>query len=67
MSEYKFIRDKSSNAVLNTDMNALEKYKFTRTQRLQEQEVLQKCVDDINSLKGDMQEIKNLLLKISEN
>ena len=66
MSEYKFIRDKSSNAVLNTDMNALEKYKFTRTQRLQEQEVLQKCVDDINSLKGDMQEIKNLLLKISE-
>ena len=67
MSEYKFIRDKSSNAVLNTDMNALEKYKFARTQRLQEQEVLQKCVDDINSLKGDMQEIKNLLLKISEN
>ena len=67
MSEYKFIRDKSSNAVLNTDMNALEKYKFTRTQRFQEQEVLQKCVDDINSLKGDMQEIKNLLLKISEN
>ena len=66
MSEYKFVRDELSNAVLNTDMNALEKYKFTRTQRLQEQEVLQKCVDDINSLKGDMQEIKNLLLKISE-
>ena len=66
MSEYKFIRDKSSNAVLNTDMNALEKYKFTRTQRLQEQEVLQKCVDDISSLKDDMVEIKNLLQKISE-
>ena len=66
MSEYKFIRDKSSNAVLNTDMNALEKYKFARTQRLQEQEVLQKCVDDISSLKDDMVEIKNLLQKISE-
>ena len=66
MSEYKFIRDELSNAVLNTDMSALEKYKFIRDQRLQEQEVLQNCVTDINTLKDDMQEIKNLLLKISE-
>ena len=66
MSEHKFVRDTLSKAVLNTDVNALEQYKFARDQRLQEQNVLQNCVDDISSLKADMTEIKNLLLKISE-
>tara|TARA_B000000460_G_C21442436_1_gene360071 strand:- start:445 stop:648 length:204 start_codon:yes stop_codon:yes gene_type:complete len=67
MSEHKFIRDNVSNAILNTNTNALEKYKISRNQRVQEKEVLQNCVDDINSLKDDMQEIKNLLIKMSEN
>ena len=67
MSEHKFVRDNLSKAVLNTDINALEQYKLIRNQRLQEQSTLQNCVTDINSLKDDMQEIKNLLLKLSEN
>ena len=67
MSEHKFIRDNVSNAILITNTNALEKYKISRNQRVQEKEVLQNCVDDINSLKDDMQEIKNLLIKMSEN
>ena len=66
MSEHKFVRDTLSKAVLNTDVNALEQYKITRDQRLQEQNILQNCVEDISSLKDDMQEIKNLLLKMSE-
>ena len=67
MSEHKFVRDTLSKAVLNTDLNALEQYKFARNQRLQEQDILHNCVADINILKDDMQEIKNLLLKMSEN
>ena len=67
MSEHKFVRDILSKAVLNTDINSLEQYKMTRDKRLQEQDTLQNCVTDINTLKDDMQEIKNLLLKISEN
>ena len=67
MSEHKFVRDTLSKAVLNTDINALEQYKFARDKRLQEQTILQNCVDDINILKDDMQEIKNLLIKMSEN
>ena len=67
MSEHKFIRDNISNAILNTNINALEQYKISKNQRVQEKEVLQNCVDDINSLKDDMQEIKNLLIKMSEN
>ena len=66
MSEHKFVRDTSSKAVLNTDITALEAYKMSRDRRLQEQSTLQNCVADINILKDDMQEIKNLLLKMSE-
>jgi len=66
MSEHKFVRDTLSKAVLNTDVNALEQYRVARDKRLQEQNILQNCVDDISSLKDDMNEIKNLLLKISE-
>ena len=66
MSEHKFVRDNLSKAVLNTDISALEQYKIARDQKIKEQDILQNCVTDINTLKDDMQEIKNLLLKISE-
>ena len=66
MSEHKFIRDNVSNAVLNTDVSSLEKYKIERERREQEQNILNNCVNDISTLKDDMQEIKNLLLKMSE-
>ena len=67
MSEHKFVRDNNSNAVLNTNINALEQYKISRNQRLQEKEVLQNCIADINTLKADMRDIKNLLIKMNEN
>ena len=67
MIEHKFVRDTLSKAVLNTDVNALEQYRFARDQRLQEQNILQECVSNIDVLKKDIQDIKNLLLKISEN
>ena len=67
MSEHKFVRDRVSNAVLNTDISALEKYKIERARREQEQDILNNCITDINILKEDMQEIKNLLIKMSEN
>ena len=66
MSEHKFVRDNNSKAVLNTDTSALEQYKIAREQKMKEQSILQNCVTDINTLKDDMQEIKNLLLKMSE-
>ena len=67
MSELKYIRDDTSKAVINTDRNALEQYKVERIRRENEQNTLQECVSNINVLKKDMTEIKNLLLKISEN
>ena len=67
MSEHKFVRDNLSSAVLNTDGSGLEQYKIARDQRLREQDILNNCITDINILKEDMQEIKNLLIKMSEN
>ena len=67
MSEHKFVRDNLSSAVLNTDGSALEQYKIARDQRLREQDILNNCINDINILKTDMREIKNLLIKMSEN
>jgi|APSaa5957512535_1039671.scaffolds.fasta_scaffold347472_2 hypothetical protein len=66
MSELKYTRDSNSSAVLNTDKTALSRYKINRAIKLEEQKKLQDCITDINTLKDDMQEIKNLLLKISE-
>ena len=66
MSEHKFVRDNSSKAILNTDISALEQYKIARDKKMKEESILQNCVTDINTLKDDMQEIKNLLLKLSE-
>ncbi|SVB14303.1 uncharacterized protein METZ01_LOCUS167157 [marine metagenome] len=45
----------------------MENYKIERARREQEQDILNNCVNDINILKDDMQEIKNLLIKMSEN
>ena len=67
MSEHKFIRDNISKAVLNTDASALEQYKFSIEQRMNEQNLLRQCINDVNTLKDDMKEIKNLLLKLREN
>ena len=67
MSELKYIRDDTSKAILNTDLTALEQYRKKKEQKLQEQNIIQNCVTDINILKDDMTEIKNLLIKLSEN
>ena len=67
MSEHQFVRDNNSNAILNTNISALEQYRISKNQRVQEQDTLQNCVDDINTLKEDMRDIKNLLIKMNEN
>ena len=48
MSEHKFVRDRVSNAVLNTDINALENYKIERARREQEQDILNNCITAVS-------------------
>ena len=67
MTEHKFIRDPISNAVLNTNINAMEQYKIERARLEKEQNTLKEGLNDINILKEDMKDIKNLLIKMNEN
>jgi len=51
------VRDKTSNAVLNTDMDALQKYKMKRNIERQRD-------SEISELKTEMSEIKSLLYQL---
>jgi hypothetical protein len=56
------IRDTKSKAILNTDAQALNKYREERDFKLK----LQKIVQENDQMKSDINEIKNLLLKVLE-
>jgi hypothetical protein len=56
------VREKTSKAILNTDVHALNKYKEERDFKLK----LQKVVQENDQMKNDIAEIKNLLLKVLE-
>jgi hypothetical protein len=63
------VRDKNSNAILNTDQLALNKYKEERERLLK----IKNAVDDTETLKKevaqtkqDINEIKQMLMKLME-
>jgi hypothetical protein len=60
MDPDKIIRDKSSTAIINTDIDALSAYRAKRDQRNK----INELENDINSVKNDLLEIKNLLNQI---
>jgi predicted nuclease with TOPRIM domain len=53
------VRDEASNAVLNADLSSLQAYRERRAKSLQ-------MVQDVENLKSDVSEIKNLLLQLIE-
>jgi tetrahydromethanopterin S-methyltransferase subunit B len=55
--EAALVRDASTNAVLNTDMSALEQYRARRAKATQLQ-------NDVEDLKSEMSEIKELLRQL---
>lgn len=54
------VRDKKNNAILNTDKEALNKYKEERDFKLKQI----KSLNDVEDLKSDMKQIKNLLKEL---
>lgn len=57
-----FIRDYNSGAVLNTDNNALKAYKAKKTH----QKKINNSIEEIDNLKEEIKEIKQLLNVIAE-
>lgn len=56
------VRDRKSNAILNVDNNALNKYKQERERLLK----LKSVVEEQEKLKNDVSEIKQMLTKLLE-
>ena len=59
VEETQYVRDINSKAILNTNRNALENYKLARKRKEQE-------ISDINSMKQDILELKELVKKLIE-
>jgi hypothetical protein len=56
------VRDKRSNAILNVDTDALNKYKEERDKILN----MRRVVEEHDQMKNDISDIKQMLLKIME-
>jgi hypothetical protein len=54
------VRDMQTQAVLNTDINALEAYRRKRNKQQEIDEVL----SDINNMKSDIDQIKSLMQRL---
>jgi hypothetical protein len=54
------IRQKQSNAILNTNTKELNKYKEEREEKIK----LKKLVEENNQMKNDIEEIKSLLKQL---
>jgi hypothetical protein len=57
IEDKKLERDLKSKAVLSTNMNALEAYKMARKKRQEE-------ISDINNMKRDIDELKEMIKKL---
>jgi len=57
-------RDPHSKALLSTSINKLEAYREKKRVNLQQQMRIDQCVDDINTLKQEMTDIKVMLTQI---
>lgn len=61
-----FIRDESSQAIINTNVNEYHKYLSEKQKKINESERIESIENDISGLKSDVTEIKNLLKQIAK-
>ena len=60
------VRDLKSQAIINTDSNAYARYKARKIKQNRKDDEMREVVREVNSLKGEMREIKNLLKEIKD-
>lgn len=64
-----FVRDLSSKAIINTNVEHIKKFKQEREERLKLQAVTsqqQQLATEVDNIKRDLNDIKSLLLDISK-
>ena len=58
------VRDLKSQAIINTDSNAYARYKARKAKQQKKDDQLRDVIRDVNELKNEMREIKNLLVEM---
>jgi hypothetical protein len=58
------VRDPRSGAIINENSNSYKNYIESYKRKMQEQSRLEGAIEDINNLKEEVSEIKNLLIEI---
>ena len=56
------VRDLKSQAIINTDSNAYARYMARKTNQKAKDDEIRKVIRDVNELKNEMREIKNLII-----
>ena len=58
------VRDLKSQAIINTDSNAYARYMARKTKQQKKDDEMRKVVREVNEIKTEMFEIKDLLKKV---
>ena len=58
------VRDLKTQAIVNTDSDAYARYMARKAKQNRKDDEMREVVREVNSLKGEMREIKNLLKEI---
>ncbi len=58
------VRDVKSQAIINTDSNAYARYMERNAKQQKKDDQLRDVIRDVNELKNEMREIKNLLVEM---
>lgn len=66
ISDTSFVRDTTSMALINQDKNGLENYMKKRQLLASQKEEINTLKSDVQGLKKDMSEIKQLLLQLMD-
>ena len=64
--EFNLFRDSSTNAIVNTDMQSYNNYLSSKKIKEEESKKIENIENEITSIKGDLNEIKDLLRNLSK-
>ncbi len=59
------VRDLKSQAIINTDSDAYAKYMARKAKQKEKDDEVRKVIREVNELRNEMKEIKNLLVGMS--
>ena len=60
------IRDLKSQAIINTDSDAYARYMARKIKQRQKDDEVRQVIRDVNELKNEMREIKNLIIGLKD-